>query len=538
MNILFTWTEDHKRNSIGRVHFDALHGRVPLALRRLADLARIFPEDSDLALAEGVVRLDYLGQGLAARELFEKTYHWDHKNAAGAKNATLAARSAEEFQEWAEIALAPTPQDQRFQEQVEMIREYLKDGRSFWEILLLRAGIAGQHSDFGTAAALVELALISVGEMGAEHELVARRVRAKNLRELDKTAANRRLGLLEPLQPDERLALKDAVAEMTEVLRLDEYDPEMWNFKAAWCVLLQRFDEAEICADRALSLRPHGYPKPLVNKANSRLKQKKYGEALDLAEQALRVAQGTQYLSDIPLVQGIIKQATHPPEPLGSDNLSGFAGQFVRIAEAVSDEEIGGQGPVYKLVNGVLLRLMDLESSLGAAAVMAELTADFSPETVSRILAGARNRDPDLFEVALLGLLYAAVQSQGALQRDAARVLALTTLRAGRVAAIRTWYRHLIQVPAASHPELSPLFVLVLEELRRIHVALPDLIAHQPSNIMVEIQQFLQPTGKFGKLPPFSVRLSPPRFPVKFVGLFVLGAALVIWAVYHFFSGR
>jgi len=291
--------------------------------------------------------------------------------------------------------------------------------------------------------------LLYTGEMGDEKELMAARSGPVSA-EVGQDRRQSTSGLGGAFATGGAPALEAAVAELDEILRLDEYDPEMWNFKSAWCVLLERYDEADACADRALALRPQGYPKPLVNKAHARLKQKIYDEALALARQALKVAQGTQYLSDVNLAQGIIQQATHPPHPLYPENLPEFTGHFLKIAEDVSDNEIGGHGkkyPVNKLVNGVLLRLMDIRSPQGAVSVMAELNADFHPETVSYILAGVRASDPGQFEAAILGMLYAAVGTQGALQRDAARVLALTMLRAGEAAAIRAWYRRLILAP-------------------------------------------------------------------------------------------
>lgn len=533
MSTLFQWTPDNKMTSVTRAHFDARHGRVRLALQRLEYLSRIFPEDPDVLQAEAFVRMDYIGQGEHARKLFKKAFRCGQNDPAAAKNVTLLARSAEEFHELAEIALPLNPKDLNFQQQVEMINQSLSEGINFWDVLLFRVASAEEHKDFGTAAGLAELSLPYAKEMDSEIELEARKRRAKCLRELDKIAANRRQILMEPVSPEERLALQEALTELDEILRLDEYDAEMWNFKSAWCSLLHRFDEADAFADRAIGLRPQGYPKPWTNKADVRLKQKKYDEALGVARKALEEAQGTKYKSDIVLAEGIIKQATHPPF-LTTDNLPSYSFAFLRAADTVSDEEIGGYGPVDKLVNGLLLRLMDPKAPQEACAVMAELTSDFTPETVGRILAGMRSRDHGLFEVALLGMLYAVVNAQGAFKRDAARILILTMLRSGKTTTIRDWYRRLVLIPSQIDFGLLSLAEIVEEELKHINPELPKLIVQQPQPSAVEKKQFCNPTEKFGDLPNFLYMLSPDRYFIKFFGKLFLGIIIIIWLLYYF----
>ena len=59
---------------IQRCYFEADQTRVALALERLGALQERFPNDARISYAEGLVRRDYLGQGLRARDLFEKAY--------------------------------------------------------------------------------------------------------------------------------------------------------------------------------------------------------------------------------------------------------------------------------------------------------------------------------------------------------------------------------------------------------------------------------------------------------------------------------
>ena len=539
MATLFKWTSDNKMTSITRSHFDALHGRVSLALKRLEGLAGIFPQDPDVALAEAVVRLDYIGQSeYSTRDLFEKTYRWGQNDAGAAKNLTLLARSAEEFRKWVDISLPLNSKDLHFKEQVNLINESLSEGYNYWHTLLYRASSAEQQQDYGTAAALAAVSLLSAREMGNDSELAVRRTRAKCLRELDKFASNKRSASLEPALPEERLALQAAVAEIDEVLRLDEYDPEMWNFKSAWCSLLHRFDEADASADRAMTLRPHGYPKPLLNKADARMKQRNYKEALVLAQKALNVAQGTPYKSDILLAERIIHEANHPPQPLSADDLPQYTFALLKAADNLSDEEIGGHGPVNKLVNGVLIRLMNLESPQSANTVMAELASDFTPETVGRILVMMRSQDRKLFGDALQGLLHTAVNSQGAFQRDTVRILILTMLRSGKTTAIRDWCRGLVLIPSQADPNLPTLEEVVKDELKLINRALPDLVTQQPPPTEAEKQQYRSTSERFQGLPVFLYQASRVRSLVRFLGIIFIGMALIIGLVYYLVNHR
>ncbi len=79
-----------------KMYFDAEHGWVHLALDRLADLRREFPNDGQIEYCEALFRKDFLGQGAKAEELFLKALRADrsHKFAAfnSAKYAPVVGR--------------------------------------------------------------------------------------------------------------------------------------------------------------------------------------------------------------------------------------------------------------------------------------------------------------------------------------------------------------------------------------------------------------------------------------------------------------
>src|SRR4051794_12428081 len=101
---------------VERCYFEADQTRVALALDRLKELGEMFPDDAKISYAEGVLRRDHLGQGLRARELFEKAYHAGVRSGlcgdycwSAASNVADLARDASEFQKWARLTETAPP---------------------------------------------------------------------------------------------------------------------------------------------------------------------------------------------------------------------------------------------------------------------------------------------------------------------------------------------------------------------------------------------------------------------------------------------
>ena len=102
--------------SIQRCYFEADQTRVRLALERLRGLEEQFPGDARIAYAEGIVRRDYLGQGLRARELFDRTHSLALRSGLSgdycwmaACNAAALARNDNEFRTWVQLTATAPP---------------------------------------------------------------------------------------------------------------------------------------------------------------------------------------------------------------------------------------------------------------------------------------------------------------------------------------------------------------------------------------------------------------------------------------------
>ena len=65
---LYKLDKEDKINYINRSFFDAEHGWITLALNRLESLLNEFPNDPQVLYAEGLIRKDFLGQGIKAEE--------------------------------------------------------------------------------------------------------------------------------------------------------------------------------------------------------------------------------------------------------------------------------------------------------------------------------------------------------------------------------------------------------------------------------------------------------------------------------------
>jgi hypothetical protein len=108
---LFSRSHEDMFQCLNRCFFDTQHGRVSLGLERLRDIEDEFPGEAEVAYMEGLIRMKYLGQGIAARELFERAYKLNDKHRFSAFNATKFARTEKEFREWAKISIEISPED-------------------------------------------------------------------------------------------------------------------------------------------------------------------------------------------------------------------------------------------------------------------------------------------------------------------------------------------------------------------------------------------------------------------------------------------
>jgi tetratricopeptide (TPR) repeat protein len=251
-------------NVVKRCFFEAERGRVSLALDRIHDLQTAFPNDADFIYAEGLLRKDFLGQGLRAYKLFEQALRANPNHDSALFNATKYSPSETEFKNWAKIALAVTPHDAYLLDLVRGIEANLLAGASYTELLGGAAERLYEDNQPAESAAFADLALSTGGfELS---ELALRITRARCLRTLAKKAAQHRKSVAEHFPIEERLALHGAMEEMERALALDAYDPELWNLKSAWCNLLDRHTEAMSCADTSIELRPNNYTKPWIRR--------------------------------------------------------------------------------------------------------------------------------------------------------------------------------------------------------------------------------------------------------------------------------
>src|SRR4051812_34321450 len=106
-------TRDDKLNAGRRSLEEAERGQVHLALERLRDLSAEFPNDPEVLYVEGLLRQDHLGQGIMARELFERVYNLippsdprlAETRAFAACNAAMLSRDEAELQRWLPLAI-------------------------------------------------------------------------------------------------------------------------------------------------------------------------------------------------------------------------------------------------------------------------------------------------------------------------------------------------------------------------------------------------------------------------------------------------
>lgn len=470
----------NKIDSVNRSFFDAEHGRVKLAIDRLQDLSLEFPDDAQIAYAEGLIRKDHLGQGIIAGSLFRKAFELDNNHAFAAFNATKFSPDEQEFRRWANIALRVSPKDRSIKQFVEGIQGNLDRGISWWEIMAHGGQLHLEHEEIGDGAALLELAFLT-SNMSPDEEVRARRVRAQNLRALDAEEQRHREAGLEYFPPDERLALSEALAEIDRAIGLDEYDAELWNLKAAWLSFLARNEEAISCADRSISLRPYGYAKPYMNKANVLWALGNDCEALACAQETLKQAELSGLVEDIDKARNMVKDFSEERKNPDLEAVKLVAVQMLRSATVNADLELGQyKGSVENMLNGILKRARFFLNTIDYVPMMAELVDGVTPETLSHIVLKTAEKDFKVHDHCLHAALYLLANSEGISRRDTARFLALSIFGAVDGLAIRKAYREaILETSAAATGKMSDLNKIMRDELGRMNPFFPKLIADQ-----------------------------------------------------------
>ncbi|OGL44641.1 MAG: hypothetical protein A2161_07845 [Candidatus Schekmanbacteria bacterium RBG_13_48_7] len=479
---LYNRSKDDKINALNRCSFDAEHGRVHLAIQRLADLEMEFGQDSEILVAEGILRKDFLGQGLKASSIFEKAYELNPKNKNAAINAAFLCRNEQEFGKWSNIAKKNTPKDHSVHRFISDVTKQLEMGTPFESLLFISAQQRFDDKSYGICAAVAQLGLAII-QHHLEDEVQTRRMRAQSLRALDAAAHQFRENNFESFPPDERLALQEAFIELDQAIALDEYDAELWNLKSAWSLFLEKYESAIEFADKAISLRSHNYPKPHTNKANAYHCMKKDKEALKCANEALEQAKQCKSIEDMTQIQNVIRAYSRPSlEP----NIQSFEKPIVSILNAAAitaDLELGQlNNSVDKLTKDIIQQIHKhtLSTTKEFVPLMAKLLSDLTPETVFCVVQYIPNYDQNAFDHCLNAALYVTAHSDNILQRDAARFLILSFFGAMKGDAVRRAYRRaILETSAAATGAMSHLNDIVQKELNRMNSWFPKLISDQ-----------------------------------------------------------
>jgi hypothetical protein len=244
------------------------------------------------------------------------------------------------------------------------------------------------------------------------------------------------------------MALQEGLRELEQALELDPYNAELWNFRSAWCILLKRYEEAIPHAEQALGIRPHGYVKPLMNKATALGFLGRYTEGEAVAQEAIdRAADST----DRTLARNVQENCRKPPAPLTLRMVRDLSRVAWDEARNTANDELGAQGGgPSRLVNGIMKRIRGAgqASSVADASMLAELLNDFFPETVFVALSQAERSHPGVLSRFSDAARHLVAHMTGVVRRDAARFLALAILSAYNASAIRSEYRRMFPEPA------------------------------------------------------------------------------------------
>ncbi len=480
MNFYRLDNED-KLNCLNRAFLDAEGGWLSLSLDRLEFLHRKFKNDPQVQYAEGLIRKDFIGQGVKAQECFLRAQQQAPGRARNNENYLFSsfnsakyARNQDEYQRQEMIARALAPDDPDLQ-LFNSINQALTNGISYAEVLAGAAVEYQTHGKHSELAAFAELAL-QAGEHSLDNELALRQGRVLALRELDKAAEASRAIRGEGFPPEERLALQEALREIELALALDSENHILWNFKSAWLLLVNQYDEAIRCADRALAACPIGYVKPLTNKALALQKLGHSSEAREVVNLCLRKAQdlGPEGRSDVELAQRILASLDMP---ISHDDqiLGAVAERISTSVQLTSRRDLSrpnSNDGFREVMKGMLRRVAEAGPAWGPRypCFIAELLTYFSAETARVAMINIQGQHPEEYQHCLYACMQLAVQAEKPICREACRLLLFHILATGSPQAIRASYRQLVLGPTAiGQDEFSQLGRVMREELWRLN---------------------------------------------------------------------
>lgn len=511
-------TQQDKIDTVyNRCFWDAKNGKVCLALLRLKDLAEEFPNDAHVIYAEALIRKDFLGQGIIAHSLFKNAFELGGIKEA-ACNATKYAPSKNDFEKMSKKAISVAPNDDLLLLIVSEQNNYSSE--EYWQFLYEMLPPQGEMD--GSRASLLELILNACGDNIEKDKIILlHRVRAESLRDLDRAAENSLIVQGEQFIPEERLALQEALKELEKVLSDKNspafYDPELWNLRSAYTYLMHQFEHAITYADMAIKYRPTGYALPHLNKALSFWELGMKDEALPCAQEALRQAEVSRNSAHIKQVRQAIKDHT-VYKPATLNEFIPYLKQVLYGAGNVAEKEISdSRGKLENISKNLLkrVRIVGAEWSMAYVNILAELLSLYSPEAASFIVAKAAISEQRMTENILCAALYLIGHSEGVMQRDATRFLALLIIAPLDTEGIRITYRMgILEVSASASDGMSNLDFFMRKELSRMHPMFPSLIAEQePIDEEGKKRAKRDILTKFeGTIPDFTSTFSLPEF--------------------------
>lgn len=478
---------------IVRAVHDEDTGHTDLALLRLADAHEAFPDHGSLLYLEGLVRQNRLGQGIRAYDLFTRAFKAARQGRGvkttawfSASNAALLAPDENAYRHWAQTADKSRP----FLKGAEFARSFkaLDAGLSFEEYQGNGAVEAYDRGALGLAASIVEVVLARAG--GANEANIDRlQARAGVLRQLDDGEEQQRTFAGETFPPTDRLALREALCVMQQVVELNPYDAEAWNFISARQILLGKFKLACEAADRSIQLRPEHYPKPRTNKAVALLKLDRRAEACEEARTALTMARGSlaspgDSANDIRIAEGLIERACGPEvQPPLDASTQEFLGIILKGVMMAADSYAAQTKTSPRQLAKKLLgrcEALRLAPSGQHVAVVADLLMFFTPEVALLTFTELMALDSGASERLAEATIRLVADSSGAQSRDAARLLALFVLAAPNLAGIRQNYRLWVLGPEqAGGDTFSRMSDAIGQEFDRFSSELGPLITDQ-----------------------------------------------------------
>ena len=326
---------------------------------------------------------------------------------------------------------------------------------------------------FGIAASSLQLALYADGiSRRSKPDIIKGRIWA--LREIDTSTVNKLEGGQE-LEPEDRPTLVAALQELTNYLKTDQNDANLWNSKGMWEYELNRVNDAIISLKKALELKQ--WSKPYGNLARCYAEAGDFQEARNCSEQCSRSASNESEKRFSQKVSQFLDQQENKTETATKGSIEDIYEFRKKVWYQIAITEISQLGVPISSMPKAIERVVPVKKNL-TEEQMADILSLFTPWVLSISWMNDREQKNLTIEtIQILSIVASGSQDADIVAKSACWLLALWILTQNT---IRSSKKRLEILKEKVSPQVLGSVSEVMEKI------VPGIIQHFHSEISVE----------------------------------------------------